>query len=286
MEDAFDEVLKIIRTESRDGDKIVMKLFLEDNPNHRPIFIGIRPLSALNVDIIFAHLGKVQQSTTVFHSTDVLGVRAYLLHTMTGRGYSRNPSRMNPDEVRRFKNKSMIDVKPEKNCLPIALIFGMVLWGDNNVPVKLNKAAKELIMKISPSKFREDDIIFVITNLPGFFGLKYQCLDCDTLYCNGHVCPEKCKYCGQNPPCPNVASMVKCSSCHRRFRGQGCIDNHNISGICKKLKMCPQCFLTYDATKDHDCDKRKCLICFQNCTIPHYCHMQQYRNKTKANNTA
>ncbi|XP_055678142.1 uncharacterized protein LOC129786911 [Lutzomyia longipalpis] len=102
MEDAFDEVLKIVRMESKDGDKIVMKLFLHDNPNHRPIFIGIRPLSALNVPIIFAHLEKVQQSTTVFHSTDVLGVRAYLLHEMSGRGYHRNPSRMTAEEVQRF----------------------------------------------------------------------------------------------------------------------------------------------------------------------------------------
>uniref|UniRef100_A0A1B0CJT2 DNA-directed DNA polymerase n=1 Tax=Lutzomyia longipalpis TaxID=7200 RepID=A0A1B0CJT2_LUTLO len=131
MEDAFDEMLKIVHMESKDGDKIVMKLFLRDNPNHRPIFIGIRPLSALNVPLIFAHLEKVQQSTTVFHSTDVLGVRAYLLHAMVGRGRHRDPSRMTAEEVQRFKCKSMIDVRSKKNCLPIAIILEITDSGFN-----------------------------------------------------------------------------------------------------------------------------------------------------------
>uniref|UniRef100_A0A1B0GHC0 Uncharacterized protein n=1 Tax=Lutzomyia longipalpis TaxID=7200 RepID=A0A1B0GHC0_LUTLO len=114
MEDAFDEVLKILRTESKDGDKIVMKLFLRDNPNHRPIFIGIRPLTALNVPIIFAHLEKVQQSTTVFNSTDVLGVRAYLLHAMSGRGGHRNPSRMTIEESK-ISLKWLVYLKLKEN---------------------------------------------------------------------------------------------------------------------------------------------------------------------------
>ncbi|XP_055684231.1 uncharacterized protein LOC129790651 [Lutzomyia longipalpis] len=352
MEDAFDEVLKILRTESKDGDKIVMKLFLRDNPNHRPIFIGIRPLTALNVPIIFAHLEKVQQSTTVFNSTDVLGVRAYLLHAMSGGAlHRRNPSRMNAEELRRFKNKSSIDVNAEKNCLPIALLLGMLLWNDDKdemakliksykrYPSKLNRKADELVKKIALCKYREDgkygiDLIyafdkkysnefrvtvysnlsdfrsheyksrrtetnlkkpinifydktnehyFCISNLPGFFNFRNHCLTCDSLYHHTHTCSEKCKYCQQNPPCPNVKTMIECSSCNRRFKGQICFNNHNISRVCEKLKMCRNCYLTFDASKEHDCDKRKCDICGQNCTIPHYCHMQPYKNRKNRN---
>ncbi|GAB0089045.1 DNA-directed DNA polymerase [Sergentomyia squamirostris] len=126
LEEGFDRLIEIIRTEAKDGeDKIVMQLYLEENSTNRPLFIGLRYLDTLSSDVIFTCLEKVQQSTSAFSSTDVMGIRAFLLQPGEGRGRAHKPSRMTGDDFRQYKKNSIIDLDLDENCLPNALIFEM-----------------------------------------------------------------------------------------------------------------------------------------------------------------
>ncbi|GAB0094162.1 DNA-directed DNA polymerase [Sergentomyia squamirostris] len=134
LKEGFDNLLEIIKAEAtEDEDKIVMQLYLEENSTNRPIFIGLRHLDTLTTDVIFTSLEKVQQSTSAFSSTDVMGVRAFLLQSGEGRGRAHKPARMNGDDYRHYKQKSIIDLDLDENCLPNALLFDYV---DNFLKIK------------------------------------------------------------------------------------------------------------------------------------------------------
>ncbi|XP_055714803.1 uncharacterized protein LOC129808922, partial [Phlebotomus papatasi] len=108
---------------STPNDKVILQVYLVDSPSTKPLFIGMRPINTLTKDAIFENLEKVHQSTSVFHTKDVLGVHAYLFHPQEGRGHHNVPGRMTGDDLRQYKQKSIIDVDIDGNCLPIALIF-------------------------------------------------------------------------------------------------------------------------------------------------------------------
>ncbi|GAB0090985.1 hypothetical protein DMENIID0001_057740 [Sergentomyia squamirostris] len=124
LEEGFNSLIDIIKSEATEGqDKIVMQLYLEENSTNKPIFIGLRQLDILTTDIILTSLEKVQQSTSAFSSTDVIGVRAFLLQSGEGRGRDHNPTRMTGDDLRQYKRNSIIDLDLQENCLPNALVF-------------------------------------------------------------------------------------------------------------------------------------------------------------------
>lgn len=83
--EAFTKVISTIQQEGELGDKVILEIFLEENPYNKPIFLGLRPLGSLTAEAIFSVIEKVHQSTPIFSTTDILGVRAYLLHQMEGK---------------------------------------------------------------------------------------------------------------------------------------------------------------------------------------------------------
>ncbi|GAB0093682.1 DNA-directed DNA polymerase [Sergentomyia squamirostris] len=136
LEEGFNSLIDIIKSEATEGqDKIVKQLYLEENSTNKPIFIGLRQLDTLTTDIILTSLEKVQQSTSAFSSTDVIGVRAFLLQSGEGRGRDHNPTRMTGDDLRQYKRNSIIDLDLQENCLPNALVFDSLCF----IPFALSK---------------------------------------------------------------------------------------------------------------------------------------------------
>ncbi|XP_055714798.1 uncharacterized protein LOC129808916 [Phlebotomus papatasi] len=129
---AFNEVIETIQKEGDQGDKVILEIFLEENSLNKPIFLGLRPLASLSADAVFSALEKVYQSTIVFNIADVLGVKAYLLPQMEGRGRHHNPTRMNLSEMRKYKQKSIVDISGPSNCLPTSIVVGKCLLINNN----------------------------------------------------------------------------------------------------------------------------------------------------------
>ncbi|XP_055714928.1 uncharacterized protein LOC129809144, partial [Phlebotomus papatasi] len=121
LEKAFSKVIATVQAEGNPGDKVIFEICLKGDSTNKPIFLGLRPLGSLTADAVFAAMEKVHQSTTVFSEADVLSVRAYLIHQMVGRGKRHYPGRMNLAEMRRFKQKSIIDISGTSNCLPTSL---------------------------------------------------------------------------------------------------------------------------------------------------------------------
>ncbi|GAB0100739.1 hypothetical protein DMENIID0001_168250 [Sergentomyia squamirostris] len=125
LKEGFDRLIEIIKSEAKnDEDKILMQIYLEENSTNRPIYIFLRNINTLTTDVIFTSLEKVHQSTSAFSSTDVMGVRAFLLQSGEGRGRTHhNPDLMTGDDFRQYKRRSIIDLDLDTNCLPNSLIF-------------------------------------------------------------------------------------------------------------------------------------------------------------------
>ncbi|XP_055714184.1 uncharacterized protein LOC129808435 [Phlebotomus papatasi] len=120
----FDGLIEEIRKESMsDADKVILRIFVTDEPTEKAIYIGMRPLNTLTADIILEYMEKIHQSTEMFHSSEILQVRAFLLHPHEGRGRNYNPAGMDMEDIRHFKKKSMIDIDIGESCLPIALLI-------------------------------------------------------------------------------------------------------------------------------------------------------------------
>lgn len=149
-----------------------MNLHLTENPRHRPIFIGLRPIEALTSDVIFEYMEMVQQSTTVFSTANVLGVKASIIHgSRIGGSVSQKGKRqLNFDELRNYKKKSIIDTKCKNNRLPIAILFGKLildlevnpqlrdvqLKSLKRCPVKLNREVVKFAKNVMGNDFRPD----------------------------------------------------------------------------------------------------------------------------------
>ncbi|GAB0086182.1 hypothetical protein DMENIID0001_001860 [Sergentomyia squamirostris] len=116
LKDGFDRLIEIIKSEAKnDEDKILMQIYLVENSTNRPIYIFLRNIDTLTTDVIFTSLEKVHQSTSAFSSTDVMGVRAFLLQSGEGRGRTHhNPDLMNGADFRQYKRCSIIDLDKKK----------------------------------------------------------------------------------------------------------------------------------------------------------------------------
>ncbi|GAB0086961.1 hypothetical protein DMENIID0001_011930 [Sergentomyia squamirostris] len=130
------------------NDKVILHIYHPDNSAHKPVYIGMRRVDTLSNDVILQSMEMIHQSTSAFHSSDVLGARASILHDQEGRGRNYRPKGMNFQDMRKYKQKSIIDPGAPENCLLISLVFGMVLL----IASKTECMKKIQRLRNSPSK--------------------------------------------------------------------------------------------------------------------------------------
>ncbi|GAB0086737.1 Beta-mannosidase [Sergentomyia squamirostris] len=123
---AFQNIIDIISNESPGpNDKVIMQIYHVENPTLKPVYIGMRTINTLSTDVILDNMEKIHQSTTAFHTTDMLGARAFVFRAMDGKGRHHGLRRMDATDIRKYKQKSIIDPGTKENCLLIAMIFDM-----------------------------------------------------------------------------------------------------------------------------------------------------------------
>ena len=114
-----------------------------------------------------------------------------------------------------------------------------------------------------------------ITNIRAYMGKKYFCEKCFIGFHNlfDHCCPDFCKSCYSNCS-SNDKTKILCDDCKREFIGNNCYDRHLKTKICKYIKKCNDCEVTYKIKSKHNCKEMRCKKCskiYKN--QPHYCYI-------------
>ena len=120
----------------------------------------------------------------------------------------------------------------------------------------------------------------LITTMKGFLCTNYYCTSCHKGYQNpgSHQCPTQCKYCQQNRIC-SFEGWQYCSSCHRHFVSDSCMQGHKANGLCHYLKSCEDCGQTYHSYRKHNCGYHHCKQCKEEVPKDHKCYIKPINQK-------
>ena len=114
-----------------------------------------------------------------------------------------------------------------------------------------------------------------IINIRGYMTRKFYCETCHVKFSHlfDHRCKDHCKNCYE--VCEKCENEINCDECKRTFKGLDCYNRHINNKICKYIKLCDECGVTYkDKNKEHVCDKYLCKKCYVSYDEqPHYCYI-------------
>ena len=130
--------------------------------------------------------------------------------------------------------------------------------------------------------YHAKDHFSVITSIPAFLHRAYYCKKCDVGYNNpaSHFCPLDCKCCKNSTECP-FETWVSCSSCHRYFVSNQCLENHFKRGVCHLLHVCVDCGKNYHTYRKHKCGENYCKVCKKQQPTSHQCFIQPKASTTE-----
>lgn len=195
---------------------------------------------------------------------------------------------MSADEIRILKNKSIIDVNAESDCLPVATVFGIALLEDNlkerynmirslkRYPKKLKRKVKELIDECNLNRTGEhslEDVKKIQEKHPEFrFCIYNDQTDFKSTFFRGEKTAfnsnkvinlffsENHFSCIKSPKA-FFAYNYQCTHCDELHNNKA----HRCSGQCKYCRDFPPCKSTYQMTHCVECNKKfRGQKCFDN----------------------
>lgn len=188
--------------------------------------------------------------------------------------------------------------------------YQITVWNDlllYKEPMFRNK--KQTKKQINLFFLTEKQHFITLSNVCGFFGVRFHCQLCDRLlFTKRHRCSERCNRCFFSPPCyfnkkdNDSENEHLCTICNRMFKNDFYYENHlkkeliKITknkneewSVCERYKICQKCFKFYDCLDihrknknipiEHKCEEKYCTYCKMYVFLNHNCNIQTYNSK-------
>ncbi|MDI9312736.1 MAG: DNA polymerase [Limnohabitans sp.] len=115
----------------------------------------------------------------------------------------------------------------------------------------------------------------IITSMKAYVNKSYYCDKCFVGYDKKlqHKCKFYCDFCMTSNICAGV--QIYCCDCNKYFKGNQCLNNHKLSGVCEAFQRCRRCDIDYEVKSGHSCCIYNCKKCHEQYNVsPHYCYIK------------